>query len=480
MIPCTDRIRGWHIPASLRFALLIGVLTIARPGQESTAQGSETGIHVAPATALDTGIATQAVVEVSPTGAVSSIADGIRLVRPGGRVVVHAGTYREPMIVIDRPMVLEGEGWPTVDGEGDRELIRIRASGVTVRGLRLTRVGASMTEDRAAIRAMEVRDCTIVGNRFDDTYYGVYLQSTEGCSVTDNDFAGIPHASEALTGNAIHLWSTRDVEIARNRISGHRDGIYFEFVRNAVVSENVSEQNMRYGLHFMFSDSCRYDRNIFRHNGSGVAVMYTNVVTMTDNQFADNRGGAAYGLLLKEIADPVLIGNSFVGNTVALMADGATRLIVERNRFTDNGWGVRLMSSVQDGRFTSNDFSGNTFDVSTNGGSGLSAKFDGNWFADYRGYDLDRDGFGDVPHRPVRLFSILVARYETMLVLQRSLFVGLLDAAERALPSLTPAALVDPRPAMRPVAGEPTAGRSAESALRSTRVHSQPSPRAAG
>lgn len=447
----------------------MGAVTIPWAVPQAAAQSNGAGI-----------VGAQAVVEVSPSGPVSSIADGIRLVRSGGRVIVRAGTYREPTIVIDRPMVLEGEGWPTVDGEDARELIRIRADDVTVRGLRLTRVGASMTEDRAAIRAMNSSNCTIMNNHFDDTYYGVYLQKTEGCRVTDNDFAGIAHASEALTGNAIHLWSTRDVEIARNRISGHRDGIYFEFVRNAVVSDNVSEENMRYGLHFMFSDSCRYDRNTFRHNGSGVAVMYTNVVTMTDNQFVDNRGGAAYGLLLKEIADPVLIGNSFIGNTVGLMADGATRLIVENNEFTDNGWGVRLMSSVQDGRFTANDFSGNTFDVSTNGGSGLAATFDGNWFADYRGYDLDRDGFGDVPHRPVRFFSILVARYETMLVLQRSLFVDLLDAAERALPSLTPAALMDPRPAMRPVAGRPTASRSTDSATRSTPALLQPRTRTAG
>lgn len=392
-------------------------------------------------------------VVVSPSGPVRTIADGVRMVRTGGRVVVREGTYREPLVVIDRPMVVEGEGWPTVDGEGGRELIRIRAANVTVRGLRLTGVGASMTEDRAAVRVLDADDCTITGNRFDDTFFGVYLQRTAGCSVTDNVFAGVDRgASESQTGNAIHLWSTRDVEIARNRIAGHRDGIYFEFVRNATVTDNVSEDNLRYGLHFMFSDSCRYERNTFRRNGAGVAVMYTNVVTMVDNEFVDSRGGAAYGLLLKEISDPVLIGNTFSRNTVGLMADGATRLRVEGNVFAGNGWGVRLMSNVQDGLFSANDFAGNTFDVSTNGGSGSAALFDGNWFADYRGYDLDRDGRGDVPHRPVRLFSILVARYETTLVLQRSFFVGLLDAAERALPALTPVALTDPRPAMRPAA----------------------------
>ena len=73
----------------------------------------------------------------------------------------------------------------------------------------------------------------------------------------------------------------------------------------------------------------------------------------------------------------------------------------------------------------------------------------GNYFDEYRGYDLDRDGTGDVPHRPVRLFSLLVARNEPTLILLHSLFVAVLDAAERAIPTLTPSVLADERPSMR-------------------------------
>ena len=392
-------------------------------------------------------------VVVSPDGPVRTLAEGVRRAGAGGRVLVRAGTYREPTVLVDRPLTIVGEGWPTLDGEQARELMRIDADDVTVRGLRFARVGRSMTQDRAAVRVVLRRNCAIVGNRFDDTFFGVYLEKAADCRVTDNVFTGTAVAGmETTAGNAIHLWSARDVLIARNRISGHRDGIYFEFVRQARVEDNVSADNVRYGLHFMYSDSCTYARNTFRQNGAGVAVMYTNTVTMTGNHFLDNHGGATYGLLLKEIGDPVLVGNEFARNTVGLMADGATRLVADHNVFADNGWGVRLMANVQDGRFSANDFAGNTFDVATNGGAGEAAAFDGNWFDDYRGYDLDRDGRGDVPHRPVRLFSLLVARYEAALVLQRSFFVGLLDGAERAIPSLTPRRLADPHPAMHPVA----------------------------
>jgi nitrous oxidase accessory protein len=198
----------------------------------------------------------------------------------------------------------------------------------------------------------------------------------------------------------------------------------------------------------MYSDDCRYRDNVFRRNGAGVAVMYTKQVEMTGNRFEDNWGSAAYGLLLKEISDPVIVGNRFARNTVGLVADGAMRLDARNNAFLDNGWAVRLMGSTVDGRFTRNEFIGNTFDVATNSREPGST-FDGNYWDAYRGYDLDRDGRGDVPHHPVRLFSYLVSQNEPSLILLRSLFVEVLDAAERVLPALTPETLVDAHPAMR-------------------------------
>jgi nitrous oxidase accessory protein len=169
---------------------------------------------------------------------------------------------------------------------------------------------------------------------------------------------------------------------------------------------------------------------------------------MTDNRFEDNWGAAAYGLLLKEILEPKLTGNHFARNTVGLLVDGATRLSADRNQFNANGWGVKLMASAQDGRFTRNEFIGNTFDVATNS-RGTSTTFANNYWDEYAGYDLNRDGVGDVAHHPVRLFSLLVANNQPVIITLRSPFAAMLDVAERILPSLTPEMLVDAAPMMR-------------------------------
>jgi nitrous oxidase accessory protein len=219
----------------------------------------------------------------------------------------------------------------------------------------------------------------------------------------------------------------------------------------ATIRGNTSEDNLRYGLHFMFSSENRYIGNTFRRNGAGVAVMYSkNVVIDRDNTFEDNWGPTSYGLLVKEISDSRIEGNRFVGNTVALSSEGSQRVHVANNRFVRNGWAARVMANSQENRFTDNDFIENSFDVTTNSRRNFNT-FEGNYWSRYAGYDLDGDGVGDVPFRPVRLFSLLVERTPVALVLLRSVFVDLLDIAERVAPVLTPETLVDERPRMQEV-----------------------------
>jgi nitrous oxidase accessory protein len=395
------------------------------------------------------GLAAQRQLDVSPTGPYRTVASAVAAAHSGDRVVVHAGVYREPLVTIDKSIVLEGEGSPVLDGEFKHGLILVTADDVTVRGLVLRDVGTSFVEDRAALKVSAAHGCTIERNRLENGFFGIYLANTTDCRVIDNVVHGRP-ARETESGNGIHLWTSRRITIAGNEIRGHRDGIYFEFVHDSDIEHNVSTNNNRYGLHFMFSDDCRYVENTFRHNGSGVAVMFTKRVQMIGNRFEDNWGPAAYGLLLKEIMDSRLEGNRFTHNTTGLLADGANRLVAEHNEFANNGWAVKLEASTVGGRFEKNNFRGNSFDVATNSRE-PSTTFSGNYWDSYRGYDLDRNGVGDTPHRPVRLFSVLVEHFQPALILMHSAFVDVLDGAERVLPSLTPDALMDRAPAMRPV-----------------------------
>ncbi len=384
---------------------------------------------------------------VDPRGPLPTLTAALASARDGDVIRVRAGVYEEATLVVRQRVTIAGDSGAVLDGGGTRAIMRIEADDVTVQGLTFRRTGDSQVEDRAALKVVESRGCTIAGNRFEDTFFGIYLQRTQSCTVRDNTLVG-PGRRQTLGGNGIHVWQSDTVGVERNSVRGHRDGIYFEFVTHGRVGANLSTGNQRYGLHFMFSDDCIYAGNEFRENESGVAVMYTRRVSMTGNTFARNWGGAAYGLLLKDITDSEIRDNRFVENTVGLYLEGANRNQVADNLFDSNGWGLRVLANAQDNRVTGNTFTGNSFDVGTNSRQNFST-FSGNYWDRYRGYDLDRDGFGDVPYPPVRLFALVVEQTPPALILLRSAVVDLLDFAERVMPMLTPQTLVDERPRMR-------------------------------
>lgn len=395
----------------------------------------------------------------APRPSAPTISEALARVQRNGRVLVHAGVYRESTLVIQRPVRLEGMPGAVLDGEGVRALVTVNADSVWIGGLTLRNTGSSHTEDRAAIRVFESYDCEIAGNQFEDTFFAMHLQRVDGCVVRGNTLRGMS-GTQSSTGNGVHVWSSRNVIVDDNQISGHRDGIYFEFTRHATARRNVVTRSLRYGLHFMFSDSCAYESNRFVDNRSGVAVMYAKSVSITDNLFSEARNSSAYGLLLKEINDSRITGNDFVNNTIAVHMEGSNRNELAQNRFEANGWALRLLADAQDNMVRDNSFTRNMFDVGTNSQSHYST-VRGNYWDRYRGYDLNRDSVGDVPHAPVRLFALVVERAPAALLLVRSVVAGALDLLERIAPALTPATLVDAAPRMRDLQRIPAAASTA-------------------
>lgn len=72
----------------------------------------------------------------------------------------------------------------------------------------------------------------------------------------------------------------------------------------------------------------------------------------------------------------------------------------------------------------------NTFDVGTNGSLVLN-NFDGNYWDKYEGYDLNKDKIGDIPYRPVSLFSMILEKIPPAMMLFRSFMVTLLDKTRK-------------------------------------------------
>lgn len=376
-----------------------------------------------------------------------SIQKALDAARSGDTVFVKGGHFREGNIMIRKRVVFIGENLPVLDGQHKYEVLSVNADSVLIKGFKIINSGHAALNDPCGLRVYDRLGVVIEDNVLDNNFFGIYLQNSRNCKVKNNTVVAYGK-DEQLIGNGIHCWKCENLQIIGNRISGHRDGIYFEFVTQSVIWRNISNGNIRYGLHFMFSNDDAYITNVFKNNGAGVAVMYTKNVKMFNNYFEENWGDSAYGLLLKEIADSYIFNNTFSKNTSGIYMEGTSRIKVEKNVFEANGWGMKIQASCMENEITLNNFVKNTFDISTNGSLVLNT-FNENYWDKYEGYDLNRDGKGDVPYHPLSLFATLTETTPSSMLLYRSFMITLLDKSEKVLPSITPDDFIDNKPLMK-------------------------------
>jgi nitrous oxidase accessory protein len=388
---------------------------------------------------------------VLPVGgglAFATLRQAIEAAQEGDTILVSAGTYLENNLEVNKRLSILGQNFPVIDGEFNGDVFRIRADGVRLRGLELRNVGGSSMRDHAAVAAEDVKDLEVTDCRIIDSFFGIHLSNCKDSRIRENYIRSRSFDGTEI-GNGIHLWKSTRIEVTGNDVSGHRDGIYLEFATAAVMTSNNSHDNTRYGLHFMFSHDNMYRDNTFSLNGTGVAVMYSNNVSMIRNRFEKNWGSSAYALLLKDMRGCTIEDNEFTDNTVGIYVEGTSRSRFAGNNFAGNGWAVRLQASCDDNLFTHNTFTRNSFDMVSNGSLVLNTITENYWDR-HLAYDLNRDGFGDVPYRPVSLFSMIVERMPSAIMLWRSFLVFLLDRTEKVVPAITPENLMDDRPLMKP------------------------------
>ncbi len=387
---------------------------------------------------------------VCPDCPEKSLVNAINNAEANETVIIDGGTHTVETIEITRPIKLIAKNQAQVISRSGKQIFVIKSDDVLIKGLILKGVKTSYIEDRASIKVIKSSNVVIEGNTILNSFFGIYLAHSKNIIIRDNTVEGNAKV-EMSSGNAIHLWYCKKILIENNISTGHRDGIYLEFVDHSLIKNNISKDNLRYGLHFMFSDHDSYIGNTFENNGAGVAVMFSNKITMKNNKFLRNWGANSYGLLLKEIKDSNIENNLFYKNTIGIYSESTMRSSIMHNDFQNNGWALKIISSSGDNIISYNNFISNTFEVAANKNSRSNNLYEYNFWTNYTGYDLDRDGIGDVPHRPIELFSQIVSDSPVAMILLRSSFVEMINFAEKIVPMLTPTNLEDRKPMMEEV-----------------------------
>lgn len=388
-------------------------------------------------------------IEICNTCEISSIQKAVDIAKKGDTLLIKSGVYKENDIVINKSLHIIGEEKTIIDGQNIGAVLSISANNFSLKNVKIINVGISYTKDYSAIKVSRSRNFRIENIVLDNVFFGILIEKSHEGFISNNLISSTAK-DEANSGNGIHIWHSSNMEVLNNEVFGMRDGIYFEFVSESRVHKNLSYNNIRYGLHFMFSNNDTYYNNEFKNNGAGVAVMFSKFITMYQNKFLNNWGSASYGLLLKEIYDTQIYNNLFQENTIGIKGEGCTRINYKNNTFLRNGWAIKIAGACYANIFEKNDFMHNSLDLAYNTKVNDN-KFENNYWSEYTGYDLDKNGVGDVPYRPVKLFSYIVNRTPEALVMLRSLFVDIINFSEKVSPVFTPDNLMDTKPLMKQI-----------------------------
>lgn len=387
-------------------------------------------------------------IEVGEGKAFSSISAALHKAKAKDEILIYGKKIYKERLVIQKPITLKGVGTPIIDGGQRGDVIKVNADNVTIEGLQIQNSARSSQVDYCGVHVKDAQFVTVRNCVFRKNQFSVMFQNCKNGLIANNNISSYI-TYNPIMGNAVHCWKSDNMHITGNNIGHNRDGIYLEFVNNSHIDHNTVSGCARYGLHFMFSHFNVYNSNRFNHNQAGVAVMFAHNVEMINNTFEFNRGTSSYGLLIKELQYSTIKWNRFLDNTVGLLIDGGSDLNVHHNVIKNNGWGMRLISASTNDTIVHNNFLGNTFDMTTNVSYNRN-NVNGNYWDKYEGYDLNKDGYGDVPFHPLSLFSMLAEQNENILFFFHSFLMNLLDATEKVLPSITPDNYVDNYPHMNP------------------------------
>ncbi len=379
--------------------------------------------------------------------AVSPLQMRIDAAPAGGTVLVEAGTYRGDLL-IDKPLRLVGRGRPLILGSGTGSVIRVRAAGVGISGFDIDGLGGGdLGRDTSGIHVaapgVVIRDCRIRGSLF-----GIYLREAHGATIERTVVRGIPGKDPGEKGSGIHVWNTEGFRLADNQVFDARDGFYIQSSPRGEVVRNLAS-DVRYGLHYMFSDDNVFEGNVFQRADAGTALMYSKRITFRRNQFLHNRGFASVGLLFKACDDVVAEDNLIADNARGIFLEGSYRCTFRRNIVAGSDTAIVLYDSCGDIRVEGNSFISNLTPL-TLVGRRTDTVFSGNYWSENDEPDLDGDGYADRPYRLSNVFDHLRGNLTAADLFAQGLGAAMLAAAEKTFPVLSPLPVVDPRPLARP------------------------------
>lgn len=354
---------------------------------------------------------------------------------------------------IAKPLTLRGVGLPTLSGGQRGHVIDVHATDVTIEGLIVRDSGHSLLKQHAGIYLRPGAHRAVVRrNHLVYNLFGLWIEQADDVRVEHNLVTGLRDVNSPQRGNGIQLYNTKRAQILHNRVSFVRDAIYVDVSHDAVFRGNRLHHS-RYGTHYMNSYRNLWEDNESYYNRGGLALM-----EVRDNTVRNNRtwGNSDHGIMLRTLQDSTIEGNVVAGNARGFFIYDVEYATLRGNLVIDNTVGVHLAALSTRNHVEGNDFIANREQVRYVGsrdeawGARQPGGTGGNHWSNYRGWDRDADGRGDVPYEANDLIDRLQYRYPVMGLLLGSPAVQVLRTVGQQFPVLRAPSVVDAAPRMHP------------------------------
>jgi nitrous oxidase accessory protein len=361
----------------------------------------------------------------------------------GGTLIPPPGTYAGP-VVIDKPMVIDGNNRVTVDGGGKGTVFLLDTDGATLKNLHITNSGEFHNDIDAGVQ-IRGKFNVVKGNVIDNCLFGVDLQQSNNNIVRNNTISSKPF-DLGQRGDSVRLWYSFNNKVTDNKITGVRDMVVWYSAHNE-LSRNTGS-NSRYSLHFMYSRYNLVEDNNYYNNAVGIFLMYSDGITVRNNHIAHAAGPTGVGIGFKETSDLTIENNEILYCATGLYIDVSPYQPDTTNRFSGNlvaynGIGIRFLNDWTGNIFKQNQFADNLTQIVVSGGKTANRNvWEGNYWSDYEGFDLDQDGVGD---KPYELYAYADRLWQDQLYAQffkGSPVLEVLDFLERLAPFSEPSLLV--------------------------------------
>lgn len=370
-----------------------------------------------------------------------------------GDTVRITGFHRGP-ITIERSLTLVSNNNAVIEGDRHGSVITVKADNVSIMGLTVRRSGFEIHEDAAGI-SISGDNVTIKNNRIEDVYFGIHATDCGSIVISSNQIEpGLTYTSRP--GHGINVWNVKSADIRDNRIWNARDGILLTYVEKVRVEGNYVTK-CRYGLHSMYSKDIDFSNNILEDNLLGIALMYSQSMLAKGNVIQRHRRGSSpYGFLLKDLDNLVMEDNKIIANQIGIFADAVSlennsASHVRRNLIAGNEVALSMQSNVRL-NFYDNSIIDNLVDfekqgVRFNTECKWASDGRGNYWSNYRGYDKNGDGIGELEYSVEDLTEHVIDRSTAARAFLYTPSHLTLESSIRMFPIFRPAPLLaDPHP----------------------------------